>query len=119
MLELAEQWNCSTKTISNWCKKLDIETRKSKRERPPYLGWIEGYRAWYHHDGSKRQTVLVHRLVAVAQYGVNSVKNKEVHHRNRMKMDNRPSNLEVIGVSDHKSLHANESKRDDKGRFDD
>jgi len=48
---------------------------------------------------------LVHRLVAVAEYGIDAVKEKHIHHKNRVKWDNRPVNLEPIDPAKHSSLH--------------
>jgi hypothetical protein len=62
--------------------------------------------------------MLVHRLAAVAWFGYDEVAENKVHHQNGVKWDNREENLAVMSDSDHKSHHANEWGRDEKGRFD-
>jgi DNA-binding CsgD family transcriptional regulator len=49
---------------------------------------------------------LVHRLVAVAEYGIDAVKENHIHHENGVKWDNRVDNLEPIDPSNHATLHA-------------
>jgi len=66
---------------------------------PPYPAWQAT------HDNS-RDTVKVHRLLAVAEYGVEAVKDKVVHHKNGVKWDNRPGNIELYTPEKHTELHA-------------
>jgi len=48
----------------------------------------------------------IHRLVAVAEYGIDKVNDSDVvHHQNGIKWDNRPSNLIPMSTSDHIKLH--------------
>lgn len=52
-------------------------------------------------------TVRVHRLLAVSEYGLSELKGKEVHHKNGIKWDNRPENLEIMTKEEHASHHLN------------
>ncbi len=38
----------------------------------------------------------IHRLVAVAEYGIEAVEENDVYHLNTVAWDNRPSNLELV-----------------------
>ena len=58
------------------------------------------------------ESVPIHRLIMVAEHGYNSVVNRDVHHKNGIKMDNRPSNLELITPSQHTTLHNRQSVDD-------
>jgi hypothetical protein len=49
----------------------------------------EGYELWV----ADSATLLVHRLVAVANHGFEAVCDGIVHHENEIKWDNRPENL--------------------------
>lgn len=49
---------------------------------------------------------FVHRLLAVAEFGIDAVKGKDVHHKSGHGLDNRHSNLELRDHSDHSRLHS-------------
>jgi len=113
--EIAEELGCSTQTVYTWMKKHGIETRDNgeaqrvkHRRKPVPLKQENGYMRWT--DSYKkregRDRVLVHRLLYVAHYGVESVKNMEIHHRNGIKWDNRIENLEAMTKSEHAKLHS-------------
>lgn len=77
----------------------------------------DGYEVWKVRVGYEMKTVPVHRLIAVAEYGAESVGGNVVHHKNGIKWDNRPENLEVLSDTAHKSKHADRWERDKQGRF--
>ena len=58
-------------------------------------------------------TVRIHRLVMVAEHGFDALRNREIHHRNRIPFDNRPKNLELISAVDHTVLHHREDNMAD------
>ena len=64
-----------------------------------------GYEVWTVWDHPIRRRVLVHRLVAIAEHGVDEVVGKVVHHRNSIPWDNRPENLEVLSRGEHARHH--------------
>lgn len=47
----------------------------------------------------------VHRLIMIAEHGIDAVKGNVVHHRNRIRWDNRPGNLVLKDHSDHMRRH--------------
>ncbi|AFH22156.1 hypothetical protein OSG_eHP18_00230 [environmental Halophage eHP-18] len=51
--------------------------------------------------GDNCDYVPIHRLVAVAEYGVKATENKQIHHKNGVKWDNRPENLICMSNSEH------------------
>jgi transposase-like protein len=55
-------------------------------------------------DGGS-EFVALHRLLAVAEYGIEAVKDKHIHHENQIPWDNRPENIEPLTASEHMSLH--------------
>jgi len=66
-------------------------------------------------DGKEDVYVAHHRLLAVVEWYpstmpleaiLRDLDGKDVHHRNGIKWDNRPSNLEPIDHSEHAKLHA-------------
>lgn len=67
--------------------------------------WHMGYARIGLNTGSKYEQLSVHRLVAIAEYGLDEVSNKIVHHVNGCPYDNRPENLEVMTQGEHIRLH--------------
>ncbi|MFC7323299.1 HNH endonuclease [Halorubrum rutilum] len=71
-----------------------------------------GYEYWHDGEagGTTKDWVLVHRLLAVAEFGFDSVQSDiDVHHKNGVRWDNRPENIGLMSHSKHASYHNNES----------
>ena len=51
------------------------------------------------------ESVDIHRLVMIAEYGTKAVCNRDVHHNTKIPFDNRPNNLELLSHSEHTTLH--------------
>lgn len=68
----------------------------------------EGYRWIYTMDRRSNMNgwVAEHRVIGEMLKGSPLVEGEVVHHRNFVKHDNRPENLEVMTESDHLNLHA-------------
>lgn len=124
--EIGEKFNVSQGAISDRMEKHGIEPGKridlmAEAVRVPWathrIGNY-GYELWKVRCGEEMKTLPVHRLAMVAWEGFDAVDGKRVHHKNGVKWDNRPENLELLTDSEHKSLHANEWDRDEQGRFD-
>lgn len=110
---LADKWGCSPQTIYDWLNNHEIPIRKSNHDKVPY----------YHTDrkGHERiqagfdytiDYVKIHRLAAVAWFGLDAVVGKDIHHKNDIGWDNRESNLQPMDHAAHSEL-----RRDDLGRF--
>lgn len=114
--QIAEKFGVTQPTIYNWIDRHGISTRtlsdaqkERYKDRPVPLSSKEGYERWWYADpdGPDYQ-VYVHRLLAVAEFGLDSLRGKIVHHKNEIKWDNRPENLELITQSEHVGVHLNE-----------
>lgn len=70
------------------------------------MAWFKRNKSGYatFKEGNKR--VLVHRRVAEKKLGGSIFDGYEVHHKNGIRTDNRPSNLTVMKRSSHRKLHA-------------
>jgi len=107
--QIANVAGCSHRTILNWLDKFNIETREAKQDQI-YAGYNQhsgGYMRWQTQVGveNTKKGVLVHRLLAVAEYGYDEVVSKVVHHKNGIKWDNRPDNIELMDNFEHSCLH--------------
>lgn len=64
-----------------------------------------------------KRYVAKHRLVAEEKIGRELNENEVAHHINGDTLDNRPENIEVLTVSKHNKLTANNRERDINGKL--
>jgi len=107
---IADICGVSGSTIWRWLKIHDIPIRgkghPKGRENPQWQEYAcstisSGYRVWLNRYHGEQDTVKVHRLAAVAWFGLDAVKGKVIHHKNGFKLDNRESNLEPTNPVNH------------------
>ena len=125
-LELADECGVHVDTIYKRLDEHDIDRRSIKdatnasdkmgwegREHPAwnesivplYTHGRDNYECWTHNWNNRKESVFVHRLLAVAEYGVEAVEDKHVHHKNGIRWDNRPENIEVVTPEEHTQIH--------------
>lgn len=122
--EIAEEVGVHAATVRTWLHRHGISVRDEGRPRLAHATYFldsSGYAAWRDYDPDERREVYVavHRLLAVAMFGFHEMDGKHVHHRNGVKWDNRPANLELRTPTDHAKHHAEQQDRDRDafGRF--
>lgn len=93
-------WNAAKEELN-----LRANVKGGRKDRALYFIDSEGYETWRDKYQYKESRVKVHRLVAVAEYGINEVKDRVVHHRNEVPWDNRPGNLQLMTPEDHATHH--------------
>lgn len=114
-IEIAEEWGCAPNTVRDRLKKFDIPIRSRSeavsagygnhpKEVPMHVKRTGAVRWNYSYEDEKR-TVFVHRLLAVAIWGFDAVADHDVHHKNEIRWDNRPANLELMGHGQHSAHH--------------
>lgn len=103
--QIATVCDCNEETVRSRLLQYGIERRKPHNQRhPPHrIQDANGYERVDHKVGDKIEHILIHRLVAVSEYGFDNVVGKVVHHKNEHKIDNRPSNLQLMTRSEHNS----------------
>lgn len=112
---IADELDCGATTIRMWLEKHGIEKRSMSeavrlgygnhpKEVPLHVKKTGAVRWNYSYKGEKR-TVFVHRLLAVAIWGFEAVRDHDVHHKNEVRWDNRPGNLELMEHGEHSSHH--------------
>ncbi|WP_247005100.1 HNH endonuclease signature motif containing protein [Halosolutus gelatinilyticus] len=106
--QIADLFDCSQATVSNWLKRHGIETRSIQQALSTKYGNYaklqmhqKGYECWR----ADKSPVLVHRLVMVAEHGFEAIQGKKVHHKNEIPWDNRPDNLELLSRKEHQRKH--------------
>lgn len=106
--EIADRLGCESTTIIEWLKRFDIETRSVGRRRNEQvkISTKDGHEVMQIRgvDGNP-YTLTVHRMLMIAEKGLESVKNSDVHHKNGIGWDNRMENLEIVNRSEHSKIH--------------
>lgn len=115
--EIARHFDVSPATVSRWFNKEGIRRRTRslafamQRYGSGYRTRKDGYVEVYSAYEGERYRPLVHRLLAVSEYGFDEVCEKEVHHANRIPWDNRPENIELLTEKEHGDLHGGHGGR--------
>lgn len=109
--QIADRSAVSHSTIRRRMEQFGIK-RRERAKSVPYANFRtdrEGYERWEQGGGPEKSqdsiTVLVHRLVAVAEHGVDVVAGRVVHHENGIPWDNRPENLVIMDWGEHTTHH--------------
>lgn len=122
-VEIADLVDVHHTTINNSLDKFDIDRRgysesveladieyPTQSDHHNYKNYLpvkhdNGYLYWV--DNTNHNWIAVHRLAAVAWFGLDKVKDKVVHHKNGIKYDNREENLDLMTQSEHVKKHRN------------
>lgn len=79
---------------------------------------FNGYESWRSHDPDGKQRVMkVHRLLAIAEFGPEAVKDLHVHHKKNIPWLNTYENICLMHPEDHGKEHYEEREIDELGRF--
>lgn len=121
MDEIADIAGVCQKTVHGHMMRKDIprrdpENQRQKPTRVPRMDVLDGYPIY---RASTDEFVTIHVLVALAHnpdvdpgdlFGHGGL---NVHHKNSVRVDNRPENLEVLTISEHLKRHWEEGDYDD------
>lgn len=108
-VEIAELVGCSDKAVYHWLRKYDISRRSltdyATMAPAAFYTTKQGYEAASSGYKRKSETFQIHRLLAVAEWGMDAVSGAVVHHKNHIPWDNRPENIELMAPSEHSAHH--------------
>lgn len=111
-------------SLANKGKKYSEETRKkiAEAKRKGGIGHKkkrgDGYIAIYfpdHPKSNKEGYLMEHDLIMECIIGRHLKDDEVVHHKNRIRHDNRKENLELLTIKEHASLHSKERWKVKKG----
>lgn len=110
--DIAQEFGVSGSTIRYWMERHSIERRERTEAYrlarclpvPGFRIDDSGYEHWYHTYDREALKVYVHRLAAVAWFGLDAVRDRHVHHTNNVGWDNREDNLEMVDPVTHHGI---------------
>jgi len=113
-IKIADMCGVGTTTVYNHMKSHGIERRSISKAKKihatktpaPFSTNKYGYEYWKTNSCGELGIVPVHRLLAVSEWGIEAVKGKVIHHKNRVPWDNRVQNLMPVTVGEHNRIHA-------------
>ena len=125
--EIADELGCGQNAVYNALQDFNIQVRdpgKTKRiqsaSKPANFRTHQrdGYEESYTSAGGEGQFVRVHRLCAVAWFGLDEVKDSVVHHKKPIEWLNTPWNLEIKeNQSEHAKEHDKNRERNSDGQY--
>lgn len=108
ILRQMEKHGLERRTAGDYLRK-ENNLRTAKHDDHEQIRFTVGETSYYYD---------VHRMLAIAHWGLDEVAGKIVHHKNGIPWDNRPDNLELIeSQSEHAKMHNEERERDELGRY--
>jgi DNA-binding XRE family transcriptional regulator len=117
--EIADKFGVAHQTISRWMNRHGINPGIEKGQFDETNGvnfftTKEGYEiiAAWNKEAKKMEHVKHHRLLACLSNDLCDVSGKHVHHKNDVKWDNRPANLEIMEPTEHLQRHAQTREND-------
>ena len=124
LADMADELGVSPSTVHYNMERKDIEIRSQREGRqlaalkkaPSLQVNDKGYEVFPITDGTGGLVAQPshHRLLAIAEYGLEASKDMDVHHKNGVPFHNRLDNLELVTESEHREQHWDEGLYDEQ-----
>jgi len=115
--EIKPIFNCSVLPIRNWLKENNLRNPAKARlgvfsgsNNPSWKGGRQTRKDGYIFVWMEEGTFLEHKAIMEKHIGRKLRANEAVHHKNRIRNDNRLENLQLLTHAEHKAIHALEDK---------
>ena len=115
--EMADEADVTEATIVRQMQKNGVESRPnyvSHVLRNPGAGFVQadarGYEMIKHSVGDHTYNFPLHRLLAIAKYGYDEVKDSVVHHKNGLEWGNWHENIELFDSQEEHARHHGEKR---------
>lgn len=115
--EIKPIFNCSVLPIRNWLKENNLNHPAKARlgvfsgkNNPSWKGGRQTRKDGYIFIWTEQGMVLEHKAIMEKHIGRKLEENEVVHHKNRVKNDNRLDNLELMTYAEHITRHTLEDK---------
>ena len=110
--EMADKLGVGQTTVSKWMRRHDIKrSRANYNKNGHHTITKKGYSKFQVSIDGKNHNVQIHRLAAVAWFGLDAVKGMDVHHKSGFGFDNREENLELLTKEEHTRRHHELARR--------
>jgi len=105
--EIGEMYGVGGSAINHWMERHDIPKRDvhHHQKKRGGISISSGYAIYSIKINGDTKTVRMNRLNALLGHSIKELKNNVVHHKNHVKWDNRPKNLEVLSHQEHNDRH--------------
>lgn len=111
--DIGDELGCSPSYVGAKLREAGIERHSrgyGKKTDHPTFDFSHSYVRVTSHSpdgegGQITESIRLHRLLAVSEYGFDEVCGMDVHHKNGIPWDNRPENIELIEHGEHSRAH--------------
>lgn len=107
MKEVGNELGCSKNCVHNWMQRHNIERKTTKEQLTSKNAYRQRSDTGYEVLFSCQDEMVHHRLIMVAEHGIDSVIGMHIHHKNEIPWDNRVENLEAMTPERHSEYHTN------------
>lgn len=107
--EIAERYGYTPSCISKQMDQIPTGSDPTKHRASIGFYFNEGHGKIYSQYDGTTEFVYTHRLLGVAEYGIDAVKDMDIHHETGCGFDNRPDSITPMEPDKHTELHQSDN----------